>query len=172
MQHFDDHEIISLRDKKTFRAVFDTLFPPSYLMSSKIIGSKDDAADIVQEVFAYIWQKKDLFPNIKALKSYLYLTVRSRSLDYLRDNVEKKELSEQVDDTVAIDNIIIATELRHKIVSEINKLSNIKRKILLLRLEDKSYDEISMELGLSLNTVKTHKKQAYKILKDKLDECL
>lgn len=50
-------------------------------------------------------------------------------------------------------------------MEEINKLSDVKRDIMLLRMEGYSYDEISEELSLSINTVKTHKKQAYKDLK-------
>ena len=61
--------------------------------------------------------------------------------------------------------MVIEHELKARILEEINKLSDVKREIMLLRMKGYSYDEISEELSLSINTIKTHKKQAYKDLK-------
>ena len=73
-------------------------------------------------------------------------------------------------DEVSIDHLVIEHELKAKILEEINKLSDVKRDIMLLRMKGYSYDEISEELSLSINTVKTHKKQAYKDLKVHLSD--
>ena len=71
---------------------------------------------------------------------------------------------------LSIDHLVIEHELKARILEEINKLSDVKREIMLLRMKGYSYDEISEELSLSINTVKTHKKQAYKDLKVHLSE--
>lgn len=75
------------------------------------------------------------------------------------------ELEDVFVDEISIDHLVIENELKAKILEEINKLSDVKRDIMLLRMKGCSYDEISEELSLSINTVKTHKKQAYKDLK-------
>lgn len=81
-----------------------------------------------------------------------------------------EELEDIFVDEVSIDHLVIEHELKAKILEEINKLSDVKRDIMLLRMKGYSYDEISEELSLSINTVKTHKKQAYKDLKVPLSD--
>ena len=81
-----------------------------------------------------------------------------------------EELEDVFVDEVSMDHLVIKHELKARILEEINKLSDVKRDIMLLRMEGYSYDEISKELSLSINTVKTHKKQAYKELKVSLSE--
>ena len=91
----------------------------------------------------------------------------------MRDyQVERKmrELEDVYFDETNIEHWIIEQELRARILEEINKLQGVKRDIMLLRLEGNSYDEISEELQLNINTVKNHKKQAYKELKIRLSD--
>ena len=65
-----------------------------------------------------------------------------------------EELEDIFVDEVSIDHLVIEHELKAKILEEINKLSDVKRDIMLLRMKGYSYDEISEELSLSINTVK------------------
>jgi len=44
----------------------------------------------------------------------------------------------------------------------------MSKKVLLLALQDKSNEEIAADLGITINTVKTHKSRAYKVLRGKL----
>ena len=81
-----------------------------------------------------------------------------------------QELKDVFVDEVDIDHLIIKQELKARILDEVNRLGGVKRDVILLRLEGYSYDEISEELGLSINTVKTHKKQAYKDLRIHLSD--
>lgn len=81
-----------------------------------------------------------------------------------------QELKDVFVDEISIDHLIIEQELKARILEEINKLSDVKRDIMLLRMKGYSYDEISEELSLSINTVKTHKKQAYKDLRIHLSD--
>ena len=81
-----------------------------------------------------------------------------------------QELKDVFVDEFDIDHLIIKQELKARILDEVNRLGGVKRDVILLRLEGYSYDEISEELGLSINTVKTHKKQAYKDLRIHLSD--
>ena len=51
---------------------------------------------------------------------------------------------------------------------EINKLSETSRKILFKALDGYSNEEIAEELGVSVNTVKTHKARSYIMLRQNL----
>ena len=50
----------------------------------------------------------------------------------------------------------------------IEELPAEQRRIILLRIEGHSWDEIASRLGVSINTVKTQKSRSYKFLREKL----
>ena len=50
----------------------------------------------------------------------------------------------------------------------IDELPAEQRRIILLRIEGHSWDEIASRLGVSINTVKTQKSRSYKFLREKL----
>ena len=139
----------------------------------KLLQDEVVSADITQEAFLYMWEKAYCFPDLLAFKSYLYSCLKNKTLNYIRDyRVERgmQELKDVFVDEVDIDHLIIKQELKARILDEVNRLGGVKRDVILLRLEGYSYDEISEELGLSINTVKTHKKQAYKDLRIHLSD--
>ena len=51
---------------------------------------------------------------------------------------------------------VIKEEVANIVLQEINKLSETSRKILFKALDGYSNEEIAEELGVSVNTVKTH----------------
>ena len=124
-------------------------YPRAYTFTLKLLRDEVISADITQEAFLYMWEKAYRFPDMMSFKSYLYSCLKNKTLNYIRDHKVERNME----------------ELKYVFVDDINKLSDVKRDIMLLRMEGYSYDEISEELSLSINTVKTHKKQAYKDLK-------
>lgn len=170
--HIETSEI-DLKDAQIFKAVFNMFYPRAYTFTLKLLQDEVVSADITQEAFLYMWEKAYCFPDLLAFKSYLYSCLKNKTLNYIRDyRVERgmQELKDVFVDEVDIDHLIIKQELKARILDEVNRLGGVKRDVILLRLEGYSYDEISEELGLSVNTVKTHKKQAYKDLRIHLSD--
>ena len=159
---------IDLKDTQIFKAIFNMFYPRDYTFTLKLLRDEVISADITQEAFLYMWEKAYRFPDMMSFKSYLYSCLKNKTLNYIRDHKVERNMEELKDvfvDDILVDHLIIEHELKARILEEINKLSDVKRDIMLLRMEGYSYDEISEELSLSINTVKTHKKQAYKDLK-------
>ena len=149
---------IDLKDAQIFKAIFNMFYPRAYAFTLKLLRDEEKAYR---------------FPDLISFKSYLYSCLKNKTLNYIRDHrVERnmKELEDVFVDDVSIDHLVIEHELKARILEEINKLSDVKREIMLLRMKGYSYDEISEELSLSINTIKTHKKQAYKDLKIHLSD--
>ena len=158
---------IDLKDTQIFKAIFNMFYPRAYTFTLKLLRDEVISADITQEAFLYMWEKAYRFPDMMSFKSYLYSCLKNKTLNYIRDHKVERNMEELKDvfvDDILVDHLIIEHELKARILEEINKLSDVKRDIMLLRMEGYSYDEISEELSLSINTVKTHKKQAYKDL--------
>ncbi|MEI3420892.1 MAG: sigma-70 family RNA polymerase sigma factor [Butyricimonas faecihominis] len=164
---------IDLKNAQIFKAMFNMFYPRAYTFTLKLLRDEVVSADITQEAFLYMWEKAYRFPDLLSFKSYLYSCLKNKTLNYIRDHKVERNMEELEDvfvDEVSMDHLVIKHELKARILEEINKLSDVKRDIMLLRMEGYSYDEISKELSLSINTVKTHKKQAYKELKVSLSE--
>ena len=170
--HIETSEI-DLKDAQIFKAVFNMFYPRAYTFTLKLLQDEVVSADITQEAFLYMWEKAYCFPDLLAFKSYLYSCLKNKTLNYIRDYRVEREMQELKDvfvDEVDIDHLIIKQELKARIQDEVNRLGGVKRDVILLRLEGYSYDEISEELGLSINTVKSHIKQAYKDLRIHLSD--
>ena len=164
---------IDLKDTQIFKAIFNMFYPRAYTFTLKLLRDEVISADITQEAFLYMWEKAYRFPDMMSFKSYLYSCLKNKTLNYIRDHKVERDMEELRDvfgDDILVDHLVIEHELKARILEEINKLSDVKRDIMLLRMEGYSYDEISEELSLSINTVKTHKKQAYKDLKIHLSD--
>ena len=159
---------IDLKDSQIFKAIFNMFYPRAYTFTLKLLRDEVISADITQEAFLYMWEKAYRFPDMMSFKSYLYSCLKNKTLNYIRDHKVERNM-EKLED-IFVDEVFIEHELKAKILEEINKLSDVKRDIMLLRMKGYSYDEISEELSLSINTVKTHKKQAYKDLKVHLSD--
>lgn len=167
-------EKIEIQDRRVFRSLFDTFFPRSYAFAAKLLNDEQAGEDVAQETFLTIWEREGCFPNLVAFKAYLYTTLRNKCLNLMKirqETTEVAEIQNVLEDETVIDHLIVEEEVRGRILYEINKLSDVKREIMLLRLEGKSFEEISRELHLSLNTVKTHKKESYRVLRAGLGDC-
>ena len=164
---------IDLKDTQIFKAIFNMFYPRAYTFTLKLLRDEVISADITQEAFLYMWEKAYRFPDMMSFKSYLYSCLKNKTLNYIRDHKVERNMEELKDvfvDDILVDHLIIEHELKARILEEINKLSDVKRDIMLLRMEGYSYDEISEELSLSINTVKTHKARARQQLKTKLQD--
>ena len=106
--------------------------------------------------------------------------VRNFSLNYLQKNYVEKEVSlNGLDITSPLLFLsdeyplgrLLEKEMSEKLHEEINRLPKETRQVFILsRLEELKHEEIAERLGISVNTVKYHIKQALSILRDRLKD--
>ena len=157
---------------------FDTLF---LNYSNKLfwfvygyLKSKEEAEEIVQDVFLKVWDQRHGLDEKRSFSSYLFTIAKNQVFNVLRKKVsEKKYLTFQLNTAEAAHNPV-EKELRFR---EIEKISNEaieklppRRKMVFLLSRDKgmSYQEIANHLGVSIKTVENHMSLALKFLKDYL----
>ena len=128
--------------------------------------------DMIQEVFLSFWEKRDDFENEKAVKAFLYTSVRNKCLNYIKHQAVLKKHEQNLIDNLQSEQFfsrhVIEEESFNQLFQEINQLPDAAKKIMLLALKGLKNKEIANELGISENTVKTQKKIAYSKLKKKL----
>jgi RNA polymerase sigma-70 factor (ECF subfamily) len=158
-------------DEKMSKELFEMFFNRACAFATSILKDEQLAYDIVQEAFITIWKKNIKCSSTISYKVYLYNTVRNASYNHLKRSIPhtkfKKE-NEGIEE--AADQMIIAAEIEAELLRQINLLPKARRNVILLRLEGMTIEEISAKLGLSINTVKAHKKLAHKQLKKRLKD--
>lgn len=169
-----DNIIIGIRNgnRSSFQSLYDMLFSPLYSFANKYLNDTLLLEDIVQEAFVSFWGKKEDFDNIASVKSFLYTSVRNSCLNYLKHQKVEQKHEESIifklESDQEFQNSVIEEETFNLLYSEIKNLPESSQQIMLLALNGLKNPEIAEELGISVNTVKTLKKNSYSKLRLKL----
>lgn len=161
-------ERLKKKDKKAFQQVFEAFYPRLVAYSYKFTYNQTTSEDLVQESFIYIWENIQNLKIEKSLQAYLFTMVRNRSLNHLK-KIKVTDFNHLID----ISNFL-TEEFEKEIFTEIEKRRLLEKAEGILQcLPDKmcevfklkvmhglSYKEISEEMGVSVNTVKTQLKRA------------
>ena len=131
---------------------------------------------MVQEVFISIWEKKPVFPNEASLKGYLYKAIRNKCYDSIKHKKIRETYAKNALQDLQNDNIFMKQVLAEEIARELHKaieaLPNRKKEIIKLSLRNVKNRDIANRLNIKLQTVKTLKSQAYKILREKFKDSI
>lgn len=148
---------------------------------------KDDflAETIADDVIFHLWERRELLDITTSLRSYLVRAVRNRCINHLNLEREKREVSFSaigcneahiLDYSEAIEYplaVLLENELENKITQAIENLpEDCQRVFKMSRFEEKSYEQIANELGISVNTIKYHMKNALSRLSNDLSKYL
>jgi RNA polymerase sigma-70 factor (ECF subfamily) len=172
----DNHSDISLtlNNKQDFKKLYVLFYPALYQFALKIVKNRFGAEDIVQEVFFNLWVRGGEFKTIQKVKSFLYTSVKNKCFDHLEHEAvilkHKKYSKNQEKSDKAIDYRIIEEETYRLIYTAINTLPPECRRILMLSIKGLQNTEIAKKMNISVNTVKTQKKIAYKHLRIQLKD--
>lgn len=167
---------IKTGDEQAFEQVFRSNYAGMCGFAGKYIDDKDEAEEVVQEVFFNYWSKKETLDIIGALEAYLYRSVRNACLNHLKHMQVRTKFVEQAslqEEESSFSNSIEVLELQVKIEDSIDQLPSERKKIFKLsREEGLKYREIADQLGLSVKTVETQMGKALKFLRENLTEYL
>jgi len=162
---------INKGDLKAFRLFFESFYGTLCRITNKYLQDKDASVDIVQDAFIYFWEKRADIYTIRSAKFYLYKFVRNRSLNYLRDLKSRNNINfETQNHEVEFKDDLIEQETYQLIYKAIKQLPPQGRRVIELSMDGLSNKEVAEQLKISVNTVKTLKKRAYRVLHDDLEE--
>jgi RNA polymerase sigma-70 factor (family 1) len=174
---FTDGELTSLLlsgDENAFNQIFKRYNGLLYSHAYHKLRNREEAKDVVQDVFALLWSKRQEIHFKSNLVGYLYTAVRNKIFDFIsHQTVETKyldSLQSFLDNGTAItDHMIREKQIAAIIEQEIAALPPRMRLVFeLSRKQHKSHQEIAEELGISQQTVTDQIKKALKILRSKL----
>lgn len=172
-------------DNRAYKYIYDH----HYTLLCKIAYEflKDDfiAETIVDDTIFHLWEIRETVDITTSLRSYLVRAVRNRCINHLNLEREKREVrfsvidsqNEWINSVFPSDDCPLASLLENELEQEINnaieRLPDPCRSVFQKsRFEEKRYEEIAEELGISINTVKYHIKNAISCLKNDLSKYL
>ena len=85
-------------DENAFRELTDPYRHELQLHCYRIVGSTQDAEDLVQETLLAAWRGLDQFTEQASIRTWLYRIATNRSLDALRANKRRPQRLEPVND--------------------------------------------------------------------------
>ncbi len=174
MEYPKNHRVVNDID---FDELYLLYYPRLLLFAMKLIGSKEESEEIIQDVFVRFWLKQS-FSNIKfSIKAYLFRSIRNACLDYIKKT--GKQVSNNFSE-YALENepaefcdLLLLDEIETAIQKTVGELPTQCKKIFLLhRDEQLTYREIAESMNISVKTVETQIYRAVKVLKKSLIEYL
>ena len=160
-------------DTRNFRIFFDNYFEAVFRFARKYTSDNSIARDIAQDTFIRFYEKKKNFDSVETAKSFVYITARNLCLDFLKhQKIELQYNQAQInkENSYSFLHEITYQETLRILRRAIHELPPQSREIIILSLEGKNNNEIAQSMNISVNTVKTLKKGAYKKLKNTLGE--
>ncbi|PKP33980.1 MAG: RNA polymerase sigma-70 factor [Bacteroidetes bacterium HGW-Bacteroidetes-17] len=160
---------------KEFELLFREFYKPLLIHAYRILQDREEAEEVVQNLFFNIWKnRQDLNINI-AVNSYLYSAVRNNSLQFIKrqkikNKYEQYLLSYSADAVEPIEYLEY-NELHNKLYQVMNDLPERCQEIFKLnRFQGLKYQEIADQLKISIKTVEANMSKALKHFRKNLNE--
>lgn len=137
-----------------------------------IVKQREEAEDLLQEVFNQIWSKAGTFdPDRGSVYTWMTTMSRNKGLDFLRSKAHKRSQKTDYDpddfilsgipasDETPLDETILA-ERSHLLKLALQQIPEEQQEVLKIAyFEGYSQSEIADQLGLPLGTIKTRMRQ-------------
>jgi RNA polymerase sigma-70 factor, ECF subfamily len=173
-------------DERAFAALYDRYSSILFGLLVRILHSRAEAEDVLQEVFLQVWQQARSFDAARGRAfTWLVTLARSRAIDRLRslDSRERAARRSAAEATLPAnggeewaDAAASRAERAEVVRGALALLPEEQRQVLLLAyLDGMSQSEIAAAKGQPLGTVKTRTRAGLKklseLLRSKLGEC-
>jgi len=148
----------------------------------RIVGSTGDAEDLVQDVFADLWECRQQWVPEGSLTAYVYRAVKNRAIDLVRhwriaaeaapadpsDIARRAKLPWSFDATRP-DHVLLLNERHQAVRQAIERLPPRRRQALRLTAQEElTYAEAASAMDISIKTIEKHIVHSYRELRGAL----
>jgi RNA polymerase sigma-70 factor (ECF subfamily) len=166
-------------DQEALKEIFNQYHQKLYRIAYGVVRHREEALDIVQEVFIKLFRSIHQFKGKSRFYTYLYRMTMNTAIDHTRkmkkvpplsmDEEEGFQLSDDADKRP--DRILDYKELEARVKWSMDQLSPDQKAVLIFReVEGLSYQEIAEATGCSIGTVMSRlhygRKKVQELLKD------
>ena len=160
-----------LADRDLYQ-VFEKLFKEHYEALANyafsILRSKEDAEDVVQDVFIKLWQNSPAIIHTPQVKFYLLTAVKNGCISFLRKQAGKKFVQPDNLQLTSTEETRDHTVDPAKLVGEAISLLPAQCAVIfkMSRFGKLTYLQIAQELGISVKTVENQVGKALRIMRE------
>jgi RNA polymerase sigma-70 factor, ECF subfamily len=184
-------ERLTARDERAFNELVQTYERRVYLLVFRMLGRREEAEDMAQEVFVQVFKAIGQFRGEAKLSTWIYRIAinlcKNRTKYLVRRHSDRQDELDPIEGSVPMsqakgvtlsevsrpDHMIEGYEIERIVQSSIAELDPDFREVLVLRdVEDLSYEEIGEITGLAEGTVKSRIFRARALLKAKVERAL
>lgn len=177
-------KVLANGDEKIYKSLFDQYYLKLCHIAFMYVKDTFVAENLVGDLFFYLWKNRKTLQVNESISSYLFTAIRNRSINYQKQaSVNHEILFAQYEELESLsflesDNSqpldqMMEKELANKIKLSVNSLPKQTREVFLMKREqDLSYEEIAIQLHITINTVRFHIKTAMKRLRIELEDYL
>ena len=157
--------------KEDYSKIYAIYFPKLVRFSQTYLHTQEDAENLVQDIFLYLWENREQIPLLGNMNAYLFTVVKNRCIDFLRrqakNDEKKRSLSELEEKELQFKLYSFSVaDIEHLISQAVDSLpARCKEIFILSRIEGLRHKEISERLNISVNTIESQIAIALKKLK-------
>lgn len=165
---------VSNGDVQAFEEIYKMLGSFVYNVALRIVGNREDAQEITQEVFLKIFKNLKSFKFQSSFKTWLYRVTVNTALNSLRKTRHDQSRQVEYNENIYIgapmqndptEHIMDQRGIEEKVNSLLDTLNPEHRTCIILReMQGLSYKEIARVLNININTVRSRLKRAREIL--------
>ncbi len=163
---------MSKQEAKAFEALIKRYHPIIYKIC-RVYADADDFDDLYQEVLITLWKSQHSFEERSKISTWLYRVVLNTALTYQRNTKKHKTRVPLSEVQLPPADSEVAQEKEKRVAQLYAAISQLKkddRSIILLYLDENSYEDIAAITGLTISNVGVKinrvKKRLLKILKE------
>lgn len=143
-----------------------------YRVAFLLMGNAEDAEDMVQEAYLKLWKKRNELPSdIDSMEAYCVTLTKNLCYDALREaHIDKDERSPEelkISNESTVSHEIEVRDEANQVMRLIEGLPEQQRQIILMRdVNDRPYEEIEEETGLSAINIRVLLSRARKRIRE------
>lgn len=155
-------------DVSSFEKIFKTHADFVFNVSLRIVGSREDAEEVSQEVFLKVYDKLQSFRSESKLKTWIYRITVNMAINHSKKESKKVKANVPYDETDVVceskDSVDVNLKQKHHqglIKRLLDALTPDQRACIVLRsIDGLSYEQIAGTLNININAVRSRIKRA------------
>ena len=158
-------------DERAFAVLYDRFGVRMYRAALRILESREDAEDVVQDVFLAVVRSRKRLNDVRDLNAYLFASLRrAASRCALRRGRATQVSPTAADNAIApVDCATLDDPDWHRLQQAICSLPDEQREVVALRIDGElTFSQIAQVMGVSISTAASRYHYALKKLKASL----
>lgn len=144
-----------------------------YAICVKVLGDKEEAKDVLQDVFIKLWNSRGSLSNIDNLQAYATIVSRNLCLDRIRlrkENVDIENFKHQVE--ISLNNNESSYDDRIVLINgALTQLNDTLKRVFIMRdIEQMEYKDISLEMGINEENLRVSLSRARRKIREIIEK--